>query len=269
MNEQDNNKLRGIDRLLEVVARLRSKDGCPWDREQTLTSLKSYLVEETHELLDAIEDGDPERHKEELGDLLLHILLQIQIRQEEGIFDFDSVCHALSDKLIQRHPHVFGGLRVSGTAEVLSNWEKIKAQERGKRRSLLEGLPRHLPALQKAQRVQERASRVEFDWPNVTGALAKLEEELSEVRQAINEGNSKNLNSELGDLLFSAVNVCRLCRVQAEEVLRQAVERFVRRFTRVESRVHEAGRDWQDHSLAEIDRYWEETKQEDQPGAED
>ncbi|MCX7590324.1 MAG: nucleoside triphosphate pyrophosphohydrolase [Kiritimatiellae bacterium] len=259
---------RGMDRLLSVVARLRGENGCPWDREQTLASLKPYLIEEAYELLEAIEDGNPDRHKEELGDLLLHILLQVQIRAEQGDFTFDDVCHSLADKLIRRHPHVFGDVRVSNSEEVLSNWETIKSQERGPDGYVMEGIPRHLPALQKAQRVQERAARVGFDWPNAQGAMDKLEEELAEMREALEEGEHEKLSQELGDLLFSLVNVCRLSGVGAEEALEQTIARFLQRFARIEARVRESGRGWHEHSLEELNRYWDAAKEENDHGRE-
>jgi MazG family protein len=180
----------GIDRLLAVVRRLRGKHGCPWDRQQTLRSLKPYVIEEAYELLDAIDSNDRDRHQDELGDVLLQVVLQAQLRREKGDFSFDDVAGRLADKLIRRHPHVFGNVKVSGAGDVLRNWEAIKADEKTSGdRSILEGIPRHLPALQKAQRVQSRASRVGFDWSDVKDVLAKIDEELAETRRAIARGN--------------------------------------------------------------------------------
>jgi tetrapyrrole methylase family protein / MazG family protein len=169
----------GITRLLEVVDRLRGEDGCPWDRAQTLETLKPHLIEECYEVLDAVDAGDPETHAEELGDVLLHIALHSRIRAEEGAFDFNAVAHRIADKLIRRHPHVFGKTRVADTEQVLANWEAIKATEHGEDtpRSALAGVPRHLPALQRAQRIQVRAARVGFDWERAADVLAKVREE--------------------------------------------------------------------------------------------
>jgi len=251
----------GIDRLLAVVRRLRGKHGCPWDRQQTLRSLKPYVIEEAYELLDAIDSNDRDRHQDELGDVLLQVVLQAQLRREKGDFSFDDVAGRLADKLIRRHPHVFGNVKVSGAGDVLRNWEAIKADEKTSGdRSILEGIPRHLPALQKAQRVQSRASRVGFDWSDVKDVLAKIDEELAETRRAIARGNTARIKEEVGDLLFAVVNLSRFRKIHAEEALDGTVGKFIRRFREVERRVRRAGKRMKDCSLAEMDAHWEAIK---------
>ena len=252
----------GIERLLAVVARLRGENGCPWDRKQTLDSLKSHLVEECYEVLDAVESGDSDNHAEELGDVLLHIALHSRIREEEGAFAFDDVANRIADKLIRRHPHVFGNTQVKDSDQVLANWEAIKAGEtNGDRpRSAIEGVPRHLPALQRAQRVQSRAARVGFDWEKTEDVVAKVREELEECEAARAAGDHAALEHELGDLLFAIVNLARFVAVDAEDALRKTMDRFSRRFRHVEQRVHEQGKAMPDCSLKELDGYWEEAK---------
>ncbi len=253
---------RGIDRLLQVVDRLRGEGGCPWDREQTLETLKPYLVEECYEVLDALDDGDPDHHAEELGDVLLQIALHARIRSEESAFTFDDVAHRIADKLIHRHPHVFGDVQVADSREVLANWEQLKAEEK-RGRSILAGIPRHLPALQKAQRLQGRAARVGFDWAEVTDVLAKIDEELAETREAIQAADPDHVAEELGDLLFAVVNLARFVDVNAEEALRKTCDKFIRRFRGVESRVRESGQALQDCGLETLDAHWNAVKHEE------
>src|ERR1035437_9885937 len=208
-----------MEELLEIMRRLRAPGGCPWDREQTLDTLKPFLIEECYEVLDAIESGDPARHEEELGDVLLQVVFQAQLRTEAGQFGFDAVARRLAGKLIRRHPHVFADNKVADSADVLRNWEKIKAVEkRGERESAVDGVPRHLPALMKAHQVQSRAARVGFDWSAMHGVVAKIDEELAEVKAALASGNSAHVAEEIGDLLFSVVNLSRFQNLQAEEL---------------------------------------------------
>ena len=253
---------RGIDRLLNVVDRLRGQDGCPWDREQTLQSLKSLLIEESYELIDAIDADDPDRHRDELGDVLLQVVMQSRIRKEEGAFTFDDVADGLASKLIARHPHVFGDVKVSDSREVLRNWETIKAGEKEGSRSLFEGIPRHLPGLQKAQRIQSRAARVGFDWDRVQDVIGKVREELDEVCEAIGLGVKDAIVEELGDLLFAVVNLARFAGIDAEDAMRKTADKFVRRFRGVESRIHAEGRTLEDCTLEEMDAHWEAVKRD-------
>lgn len=259
---------KAIDRLLEIMRILRSDQGCPWDREQTLETLRQNLVEESYEVIDAIESGDRSKLREELGDLLLQIVFQAQICAEEGAFAFDDVAGAIEEKLIRRHPHVFGDTAVSGSEEVLKNWERIKSEEKGEgKRSVVEGIPRHLPALHKAQQVQSRVARVGFDWKNAAEVVAKLDEELAEVRTAIVHEQPDRIREEIGDLLFTVVNLARFLGHNAEEALNGTVNRFMRRFREVEARAHADGRTVTDCSLEELDRYWDRVKNEEPPQA--
>lgn len=260
--KQDTVALNGTAELLSVVARLRAPDGCPWDREQTLASLKQYLVEETYELIDAIDSTDPDKHREELGDVLLQVVLQAQIRAEEGRFDFDAVSRAIAAKLIHRHPHVFGDVKVADSAEVLRNWETNKTRETGAApRSVIAGIPRHLPSLQKAQRIQSRAARVGFDWQSTADVVAKIQEELDETREALASRDPIASKAEIGDLLFSVVNLCRFVDVQAEEALELTIAKFARRFQAIERQVQAQGRLMKDCTLAELDGLWNAIKQ--------
>jgi len=260
-----NRQNRGIARLLEVVARLRGEGGCPWDREQTLDTLKPYLIEESYELIDAVDSGDPERHKEELGDVLLQILLHARIREEQRLFSFDQVAEALAEKLVRRHPHVFGDVRAETPAEVLKNWEAIKAAEKegGEGHSILGGIPRHLPALHKAQRAQTRAARIGFDWPDVDGVLDKVEEEIRETREALAKGDEKRIKEEIGDLLFSIVNFSRHRGIDAEQALQAAAARFMERFRGMEKRIRAEGVSPETCGLEEMDRHWDAVKAEE------
>jgi tetrapyrrole methylase family protein/MazG family protein len=253
---------RGIDRLLAVVDRLRGEGGCPWDREQTLDTLKPYLVEECYEVLDALDDGTPEDHAEELGDVLLQIAMHARIRAEEGAFTFDDVAHRIADKLIYRHPHVFGDVDVADSDEVLANWEQLKAKEK-EGRSTLAGIPRHLPALQKAQRLQSRAARVGFDWDHVHDVVAKIDEELAETREAMQQDDQEHLTEELGDLLFAVVNLARFSGINAEEALRRTCDKFIRRFGGVEQRVRDNGQDLHECGLEVLDAHWNAVKEDE------
>lgn len=256
--------LKPIDRLVEIMRILRSPEGCPWDHKQTLQTLKEHLVEESHEVLDAIDSNDRGRLCEELGDLLLQIVFQAQIAAEEKAFTFDDVARAITDKLVRRHPHVFADTKVSGAEEVLKNWEQIKKTEKsGSPRSTLEGIPKSLPALHKAHLIQKRAARVGFDWENAAGALDKLDEEVVEIREAVAEGDEKKIGEELGDLIFAAVNVSRFFGHNPEDLLHQTIAKFTRRFQYIEEAVHARGRQMSDCTLAELEAIWEEAKAEE------
>lgn len=221
-------------------------------------------MEESHEVLDAIDSGDRSKLCDELGDLLLQVVFQSQLCREEGAFTFDDVADGIVRKLIRRHPHVFGDVQVSGADEVLKNWEAIKKQEKANQtRGTLEGIPKSLPALHKAALIQKRVARVGFDWENVEGALAKLEEEIAEIRAAVAAGDQAHVREELGDLLFATVNVSRFFGQNAEELLEQTIRKFSLRFDQLESRVHAQGRKVSDCTLAELDVVWEQVKAEE------
>ena len=255
-----------MERLLAIMQQLRSPQGCPWDREQTHASIKPNLIEESYETLDAIDSGDPRKLKEELGDVLLQVIFHAQMAAEAGAFNFGDVVQILSEKLIRRHPHVFGTVKVSGSREVLKNWETIKRGEKKARRefpSVVADIPRHLPALLKAEQVQRKASRVGFDWKTVAPVAAKIEEELAEVRDAVARRQPAEVREELGDLLFAVVNLGRFLGHSAEEALDGTVRKFVRRFQEIERRLHAQGREMASCPLAELDAIWEQIKREE------
>lgn len=258
----------GMARLGAILARLRAPDGCPWDREQTLATLKPCLVEETYELLEAMDRDDLDAHAEELGDVLLQVVFQCQIRSEQKHFSLDDVANRLADKLIRRHPHVFADTVVAGSDDVLRNWEQIKRGEPagGQPRGTLAGVPLSLPALLRAQRVQAKVARVGFDWPDMAGPWGKIDEELAELRGALAAGDAAAVRAEAGDLLFSIVNLCRFLAVDAEDALRDTVTRFTRRFDELERRVREDGRGLPSCTPAELDAHWEAIKRDERAG---
>jgi len=258
-----------LSRLVEIMDRLLAPGGCPWDREQTLATLVPYLVEETYEVVDALADGDPADHREELGDLLLQIVFQSELRFAEGQFGIDDVQRGIVEKLVRRHPHVFGEVEVSGSDEVLSNWDKIKKQEYGDR-GVLAGLPASFPALARAQRMSEKVSKVGFDWPDARGSRDKVSEELGELDEAVAGGDPERIESELGDVLFALVNFARHHGVNAELALRKTADRFSRRFAHVEQRVQDEhggfprdqqGKPTRGIALETLDAYWDEAKE--------
>ena len=249
--------------LLEVMAQLRSESGCPWDKEQTHISLKPCLLEETYELLDALDDGDPQKLKEELGDVLLQVVFHSQIAAEENRFTAKDVIAQLTDKLIRRHPYVFAGEPIpQDTAAVLKQRLQIKTSERkdGESKSALGNVPKAMPALARAQSITRRASHLGFDWPNIGPVWEKVEEEIRELKNAAESGDKTRTGEELGDLLFSLVNLARFLDVEAEEILAQTVDRFTRRFHYIETKLQQADKSFDQSSLEEMDRLWEEAK---------
>jgi tetrapyrrole methylase family protein/MazG family protein len=255
--------VRPIDRLLHIMAELRSDHGCPWDREQSIQTLKPFLIEEAYEVLEAIDSGDAQKHRDELGDLLLQVVFHAQLRNEEGAFGFEDVAAAISDKLVRRHPHVFGDTKVSGSGDVLKNWDAIKKGEKAaaaEDTSVLSGVPRAMPSLMKAHEVQKRAARAGFDWDKVEQAFAKIREETEELEKAMVTGDKTHVTEELGDLLFSVVNVSRKLGIQAEEALQGTLAKFTRRFRDVERRIAASGRDMKACTLEELDREWDAVK---------
>ncbi|HSB70213.1 MAG TPA: nucleoside triphosphate pyrophosphohydrolase [Candidatus Methylomirabilis sp.] len=249
--------------LVEIMARLRGENGCPWDREQTSVSIKPYLVEETYEVLEAIDEQAPAKLREELGDLMLQIVFHARMAEEAGTFTIAEVLKAINDKLVRRHPHVFGDLKAETAQEVLFNWEQIKQAERQKAQgqaSLLDGVPRELPALLRAHRLQEKASRVGFDWAEAREVLQKVDEELAELRSAMNGQAIDRVEAELGDLLFSLVNLSRFLAVNPEEALRKTIARFIDRFRYIEEELFRRGRSLRQATLQEMDALWAEAK---------
>ena len=254
--------LEPVERLREIVARLRAPGGCSWDREQTHASLRTALVEETYEVLAAIDASDDPNLREELGDLLLHVVLHSQIAGERGAFDFDAVAAEVGDKMIRRHPHVFGDDRAADSAAVLRRWDEIKLAEKGAtaKTGVLAGLPASLPALMRAQKAQEKAGRVGFDWPVIEQVAAKVREEIAEVQEATVAGDPEAVAEEIGDLLFAAVNLARWHKLDAEGTLNRATDKFVRRFERIEAALQARGKRWEDTPFEELDALWEEAK---------
>jgi tetrapyrrole methylase family protein / MazG family protein len=252
-----------FERLLDIMARLRGPEGCPWDREQTRTSLKPFLVEETYEVLEAIEGGDLRAIEEELGDLLFQVVFHARLAQEQGDFTMADVLVRLCDKMVSRHPHVFGDASVSTAGDALAQWEAIKqrqAEAAGRRRSVIDGVPRALPSLLRAQRMQSKASRVRFDWPDAAAAFGKVNEEVDEAARALRGGNRERIQEELGDVLFSVVNVARLSGIDAEEALAGAIEKFRRRFTDMEADLIAQGTSVAQAGQEDLDRSWEAAK---------
>ena len=265
--------MTGIERLHEIMTRLRDPErGCPWDREQTLESLKPCVLEETHELLAAMDRPDDKaNYIEELGDVLLQVMFQSVMAEQEGRFTFDDVANAISDKLVHRHPHVFGSVDAKDSATVLRNWEQIKQMEHRKesRHSALDGVPAALPGLLKAQRTQEKAARVGFDWKDAKGPMDKIEEELGELkaeialRKSAKPADSVRVKEELGDLVFAVCNLARHLGVDAESAVELTTSRFSRRFRAVEQGAKESGRALRDMTLDEMDALWEEAKRKE------
>jgi tetrapyrrole methylase family protein / MazG family protein len=268
---------KSFDDLVQLMARLRAPDGCPWDRKQTHESLKPYLVEEAYEVLEAIDHTDITRLREELGDVLLQVIFHAQIGTEKETFSIEDVIHALAEKLVRRHPHVFGTADEKqenlNAEDVKVRWEQIKRNEReekGQDSSALEGVPKTLPALLRAYQVQARAARVGFDWSDLTPVLSKLEEELQEFRDAMAASTAatpstsnqakEHLESELGDVLFTMVNIARFLKINPEEALRTTINRFIDRFQYIETQAAVNGRALQDMTLEEMDSLWEQAK---------
>ncbi len=251
-----------FERLVGVMARLRGPGGCPWDRVQDLRTLRTYLLEETYELLEAMEGASSGHHCEELGDVLLQVIFQAELRREEGAFDAADVAHGISDKLVRRHPHVFGPDHEAHAEQALARWEAIKRTEREKagRRSVLEGVPEALPALLRAERITQKAAQVGFDWTDASGPMAKLEEELLEFKAAQASLDRKRAEEELGDLLLSVVNVARFFEVSAENALRGAVLRFMGRFQFVEEGLKKRGKTLSEATMEEMETLWQEAK---------
>lgn len=250
-----------LDPLVEIMARLRGEHGCPWDKQQTHETLKPYLVEEAYEVMDAVDRGDMEALCEELGDVVLQAVYHAEIASENGEFDMNDVIRKISEKMIRRHPHVFAGVVVKDAKGVLENWEKIKMQE--KAGSLLDEVPRCLPALMRAHKIQTKASRVGFDWNDPRDAIRKISEESQEFQAAYESGDHTRMADELGDMLFAIVNVARLLDVDPELILHRSVDKFSARFRHIERRAGELGRGIGEMTLTEMDDLWEEAKSQE------
>jgi tetrapyrrole methylase family protein/MazG family protein len=248
--------------LLETMARLRGANGCPWDKEQSHASLKPFLLEESHELLDALGGSDWAKIREELGDLLHQIVFHCQIAAERGTFTAGDVVTELNNKMQRRHPHVFSGKALPNAEAVGPQWAQIKAQEKSAEAdsSVLGHLPKSIPALARAQKITDRASQVGFDWPDVNPVWEKIEEELHELKTACSTGSKQRAEEELGDVFFSLVNLARFLKIDAEDALKHTTEKFISRFSHIEARLRELGKTPQSCSLEEMDRLWDEAK---------
>ncbi|WP_123042694.1 nucleoside triphosphate pyrophosphohydrolase [Cohnella candidum] len=261
----DRLRRRSFERLHEIVAILRSPEGCPWDREQTHQSIRKNFIEETYEAIEALDNDDPDNMKEEFGDVVLQVLLHSQMEEEVGTFDVYDVLAELNDKLIFRHPHVFGGENAQDAEEALKNWEQMKAEEKRRkgvpeRTSVLDGIPKDLPALPRAYKLQKKAAGVGFDWPDLTGVFDKIEEELAELRYAAANETPERSKEELGDLLFAVVNAARFLKADPEEALAGTNRKFASRFGHIEERLRISGRTFDETGLLEMEEWWQEAK---------
>ena len=252
------NKLKATARVLEVMDTLREQ--CPWDREQTFASLRNNTIEEAFELTDAITDGDMKGIKEELGDVLLHIVFYSKMADEQGEFDFADVCNALCDKLIYRHPHVYGDVLADSPEEVKQNWEALKLRKKARKSGLLGGVPRSLPAMVKAFRIGEKAASAGFDWEKKEDVWQKVHEEIAEVEAEMRANDHEKLEGEIGDLFFSLINACRLYGIDPENALERTNKKFIKRFNHVEARAAEKGAMVSELPLDELESYWQEAK---------
>ncbi len=252
------NKLKATARVLEVMDTLREQ--CPWDREQTFASLRNNTIEEAFELTDAITDGDMEGIKEELGDVLLHIVFYSKMADEQGQFDFADVCNALCDKLIYRHPHVYGDVLADSPEEVKQNWEALKLRKKARKSGILGGVPRSLPAMVKAFRIGEKAASAGFDWEKKEDVWQKVYEEVAEVEAEMKADNLDNIEAEIGDLFFALINACRLYGIDPENALERTNKKFIKRFNHIEARAAEKGKMVSELPLDELESYWQEAK---------
>ncbi|MBN1900834.1 nucleoside triphosphate pyrophosphohydrolase [Candidatus Sumerlaeota bacterium] len=256
-----------FERLLEIMKRLLDPDGCPWDREQTHESLKPYFLEEVYEFFEALEKKDFENMKEELGDILLQIVFHAELSERAGSFNIHDVLEGVCRKLVHRHPHVFGEIKVKDSSEVLSNWEEIKKKEKSlkdrKKKSVLDGVPKTMPSLALSTRIQERAANVGFDWSRIEDVWGKVHEEINELLEAQKLEDPEKIEEEFGDLLFSLVNLSRFLKVNPEHALRKTVFKFDHRFRIIEKKAEEMGKSLSDMDLMEMDDIWNETKKKD------
>lgn len=254
-----------LDPLVQIMKELRGPKGCPWDQEQTHDSLKRYLIEEAYEVIEAIELADMNKLREELGDLLLQIVFHAELASENSAFDMNDVVDSIVHKMRSRHPHVFGKEKLDSAAQVLDNWENIKDREKaeaGERKTLMD-VPRGLPALLRAEKIQARASRVGFDWPDVQGAWEKVKEEQGELMEALANGQAGRIEDEFGDLLFALVNVARFLRVDPEEALTKTIDKFIQRFRGMEEVAAKRGLDLNQLDIEQLDDLWEEVKKQE------
>jgi len=249
-----------IKNLVEIMKKLRSKNGCPWDKKQTRESLKPYLIEEAYEVLEAIEENNPEKIKEELGDLLFQIIFHCQIAKERNEFDINDVIESISQKMISRHPHVFGESECHTPEDVIKQWEVLKKREGKLRSSILEGVPKAMPSLLRAHRLQKRAAQAGFDWEKLDDVLLKLDEEIEEFKDAIKKGNKEMIEEEFGDIMFMFVNLSRFIGINPEDAHRKTISKFIHRFSYIETKAAEQNKELSEMTLKEMDKLWDEAK---------
>lgn len=248
--------------LVEIVKTLRSPEGCPWDREQNLFSIKNHFLEEAFELVDALDNEDIPNIREELGDVIFHVVFHAVMAEDEGKFDLSAVLDEINEKLVRRHPHVFGDMGKINTEEVIVNWEKIKDEEKKKKRnkSILDDIPNSFPSIQRSIKMQERVRKVGFDWADMEDCMGKVNEEIDEFKDAIKTGNTPDIEHELGDVLFALINISRFLKINPDEALRKANRRFQSRFTYIEQQLLEKGLSSEDASLEQMEELWQEAK---------
>ena len=256
------NTIDSFSNLLKIVDTLMGESGCPWDKVQTRESLKPYLVEETYEVLEALDTNDPEKIKDELGDLLYQILFHSKISSLNGEFSFRDVLDSLGEKMVRRHPHVFKEKEFNTPEQVVKQWEEIKRDEKGRsnQKSIFDNIPINLPSLPKAQKLQKKAAKEGFDWNRIDDVFDKLDEEITEFKEAVLKKKSVDIQSEIGDIIFVITNIARFYKVDAEEALRSTNNKFTKRFQYIEQKIKEKGGDFKDFSLKEMERYWQEAK---------
>ena len=259
-----NETQKQLQALITLIKKLRAPDGCPWDQKQTPKDIGKYLLDESYEVLDALSEKDPQHIREELGDLLFQILFIAEIADESGEFTLADVMKAIEEKMIRRHPHVFGDVKVASVREVKDNWQEIKKKERGGKSSddnLFGSIPRSLPALKRAQKITSVAAGCGFDWQNTDDVLTKLKEELDELAQARSSGETEKIEDEMGDIFFTLVNLCRFLSVDAETATTRAIDKFLKRFAHITEQLSARGQSVTDATLAEMDALWEEAKE--------
>ena len=252
--------------LLNIMKQLRSEKGCPWDKKQTRESIKPYIIEEAYELIEAIEENDPEKIKEELGDLLFQIVFQSRIAEEQNEFNISEVIEKIGTKMISRHPHVFGDAECRTPEDVIDQWEVLKKQEGKFRNSILDGVPQAMSSLLRADRLQKRAAQVGFDWEKIEDVLKKVDEEMNELKEALKSGRREHMEDELGDIFFMLVNLSRFMKINPEDAHRKTISKFIRRFCYIEIKAAEQGRELSDMTLEDMDKLWDEAKEKERKG---
>lgn len=261
-NEKEESLSQLFLELVNIIKKLRAPDGCPWDREQNLYSLKNHFIEEAYEFIDALDNNDIENIKEELGDILLHIIMHSVIAEEEGLFSINDVIESISSKLIRRHPHVFSDLKVKNTEDVMEHWEAIKVNEGKIRASIFDGIPRSLPPVQQSYKIQKRAAKTGFDWSNASECMEKVEEEFAELKNALESGDKEHIEHEMGDMFFALINLARFIDIDPDESIRKVNQRFKKRFNYIEEKLSEKQISLKDANFKEMEKLWQEAKKQ-------